>query len=80
MIDLECATCGYSIELEGTSDYRGDLTLKVFCKECSKTNEALFNQCSELNEIVLSQHEQIDQMNRELEELRDFIDGYIEDR
>jgi len=87
MIELQCRKCGNILEIDVGGVFRSDLTIEVGCKECEITLEGAIDDSAKLtseNEIlqdVLDKYDvEIESLHKQIEELRDFIDGYIDDK
>ena len=91
MINLTCDACGTSLEVVGSVERHGEAYVVVACSECNETIEGLTSDLEnarsesdsweeEYNLLIADVEIERERSDNEIKDLKDFIDGYIDDR
>ena len=94
MIDLSCSRCGSDLTLTASSEWSGKVNVEATCPTCTITMDDALDDVTRLtNQVeryadeisglyfdVDEQGQELDQLRHEIKDLKDFIDGYIDDK
>jgi len=94
MINLSCSNCGSDLTLTASSEWSGKVNAEAHCAVCtdvmnealddntilSDKNDDLTTEISGLYDDLELRNEELDKQEHQIKELKDFIDGYIDDK
>lgn len=87
MVDINCEICGEVMRYTDSTECRGDITLVFECTSCGQKIKELEEERDNLSETVdhymnmIEEYDKdVDAYEKQIADLKDFIDGYIDDR